>query len=336
MDPTSLNPHPFDQLTPEFIMDAVEQHGFLCDGRNLALNSYENRVYQIGLEDEQGNSLTPIIAKFYRPNRWTRDQILEEHTFCFELAEQELPVVTPLLIEGSTLFEHNGFLFSLFPRQGGHAPELDNFDSLLTLGRLLGRMHRIGSSKPFEHRPALTIETYGTESVEFISEHLIPTELKTSYDTLTRDLLDKIEKSLNQFDSIQWIRTHGDCHIGNILWRDDNAHFVDFDDCRMAPAIQDIWMMLSGDRANQTAQLYEIIEGYEEFNEFDPIELNLIETLRTLRMMHYCAWLARRWDDPAFPMHFPWFNTERYWGEHILELREQMAALDEPVLKLTP
>ena len=324
------NAHPFERLTPSFLMDAVETLGFWCDGRTFPLNSYENRVYQVGIEEKE-----PLIAKFYRPQRWSREQILEEHDFCFELAEQELPIVTPLKNEeGNTLFDYKGFMFSLFPRKGGHAPELDNMDNLFILGRLLGRMHQVGAIKPFEHRPAITTQSFGRDSVEFISQNFIPRELKPAYESICHDLLQAIEEISATCGEIKKIRVHGDCHSGNMLWRDDAPHFVDFDDARMAPAMQDIWMLLSGDRHEQTAQLSEIVDGYNEFNDFKVNELRLIEVLRTLRIMHYSAWLARRWEDPAFPHSFSWFNTERYWGEHILELREQMAIINEEPLKL--
>ncbi len=322
--------HPFEQLKPDFLMAAIESQGHWCDGRLLALNSYENRVYQVGIEDQQ-----PLIAKFYRPNRWSEAQILEEHAFCFELFEQELPVVPPLRNEqGQSLFQHDGFHFSLFERKGGHAPELDNLDNLLIIGRLMGRIHSIGASRAFSHRPELNSQSFGHSCVQYISEQFIPASLKPAYDSLCRDLLQAIDERLQQTQEIPLIRTHGDCHSGNMLWRDDNPHFVDFDDARMAPAIQDLWMFLSGDRARKTAQISELVEGYNEFYDFHPRELQLVEVLRSLRMIHYAYWLASRWQDPAFPMNFPWFNTERYWGEHILELREQLAALEEPTLTL--
>lgn len=326
------NQHPFETLTPDFLMTAIETQGFLCDGRLLALNSYENRVYQVGIEDE-----TPLIAKFYRPNRWSEQQILEEHQFSFELAEQELPIVCPLINDDQqSLFKYGDFSFALFPRQGGHAPELDNLDNLLIIGRMMGRIHSIGATQPFTSRPQLDSKNFGHDCVKLISEQFIPASLKPAYDTLTSDLLQRIDENLALANSngLTNIRTHGDCHSGNMLWRDDAPHFVDFDDARMAPAIQDLWMFLSGDRARRTAQINELVEGYNEFYDFQPRELHLIETLRTLRMIHYAAWLASRWQDPAFPKSFPWFNSERYWGEHILELREQLAALDEPTLEL--
>ena len=322
--------HPFHTLTPDFIMDAVESQGFRCDCRNLTLNSYENRVYQVGIEDEK-----PLIAKFYRPDRWTDRQIIEEHDFTLELAGRELPVVAPWRnAAGQSLFQHHGFRFALYPRQGGHAPEFDNLDNLLILGRMLGRMHRIGAVQSFTERPALDSQSFGRESVALISEQFIPSEYRESYRILTGQLLEKLEQTLSDCGEVRFIRTHGDCHSGNILWRDHAPHFVDFDDSRMAPAVQDLWMMLSGDRSRKMTQLDVLLEGYQEFYDFNPTELRLVEPLRTLRMLHYSAWIARRWDDPAFPIAFPWFNTMHYWGEHILELREQLAALDEPPLEL--
>ncbi len=326
------NIHPFDSLSPDLLIDAVESAGFVSDGRLLALNSYENRVYQVGIEDK-----TPMIAKFYRPERWNREQILEEHEFCFQLVEQELPVVPPwCAADGSSLHEYGGFSFALFQRKGGRAPELDNFDNLFILGRLMGRIHGIGATAPFKHRPKLDSKGFGWNSYKLISEQFIPEGLRPAYDSLALDILKKVEEILADYGAINHIRVHGDCHSGNILWRDDNPHFVDFDDARMAPAIQDLWMLLSGDRQEQTLQIAELVEGYSEFYDFDVRELKLIEVLRTLRIMHHSAWIARRWSDPAFPRAFTWFNTPRYWSEHILQLREQFAALQEPPIQLMP
>ena len=322
--PESL--HPFQTLTPSFIMDAVESRGFRCDCRTLALNSYENRVYQVGIEDGQ-----PLIAKFYRPGRWSDEQICEEHDFCRELAEHELPVVAPWRSpEGVSLSHYDGFRFALYPRQGGHAPEFDNLDNLLVLGRMLGRIHRLGAVRPFAHRPVLDCQSFGHASVALIGKDFIPAEYRESYLAVTGQLLAAIDAAYAELGELRFIRTHGDCHAGNILWRDNAPHFVDFDDARMAPAVQDIWMMLSGDPSRQAAQLEAILEGYDEFNDFDLREFRLIEPLRALRMLHYSAWLACRWEDPIFPRTFPWFNTVQYWGEHILQLREQLAALAEP------
>ena len=326
----SESQHPFQTLTPTFIMDAIESQGYRCDCRTFALNSYENRVYQVGIEDGE-----PLIAKFYRPGRWSDGQIMEEHRFCFELAEHELPVVAPLTNpDGESLFHHDGFRFALYRRQGGYAPEFDNLDNLLILGRMLGRVHNIGAVRPFEQRPTLDVQSFGHASVALIVDRFIPDDLRASYAAVTGQLLESMETILAESGPVRLIRAHGDCHTGNILWRDDAPHFVDFDDARMAPAVQDLWMMLSGDRPRQIAQLDALLEGYSEFCDFHPRELRLVEALRTLRMLHHSAWLARRWDDPTFPRTFPWFNTARYWGEQILQLREQLAALAEPPLEL--
>ena len=322
--------HPFHTLTPDLVMDAIESQGYSCDCRTFALNSYENRVYQVGIHDGQ-----PLIAKFYRPARWTAEQIIEEHLFCFELAEHELPVVAPIRnAAGESLFPFKGFNFALYPRQGGHAPEFDNLDNLLILGRLLGRIHRIGAVRPFSHRPVLDCSSFGRASVALILERFIPVDYLPSYEAVTSQLLNCIDEIVAAAGAVRYIRSHGDCHAGNILWRDNAPHFVDFDDARMAPAVQDLWMMLSGDRQRRTAQLDSLMAGYREFCDFDPRELRLIEVLRALRMLHYSAWIGSRWTDPAFPVAFPWFNTVRYWGDHILELREQLATLSEPALEL--
>ena len=319
--------HPYDSLTPELVMAAVESRGYHCDARLLALNSYENRVYQVGIEDA-----TPLVAKFYRPGRWSEQQIREEHDFSFELAAADISVVTPLRdADGTSLHEYPGFRFALFPRCGGHPPELDNSDNLLVLGRTLARIHAVGKAGQFQHRSGLDVDGMAVASYQFLSEHFVPAELRTAYVSLAEDLVTRMRE---HYRDIKAIRVHGDCHVGNILWRDNVAHFVDLDDCRSAPAIQDLWMFLSGDRANRLRQLSELLEGYEEFCEFSAGELRLIESLRTMRMMHYAAWLGRRWDDPAFPRSFPWFNDARYWSDHILELREQLAAFDEPVLEV--
>jgi Ser/Thr protein kinase RdoA (MazF antagonist) len=318
----------YDHLTPDTVMDAVESLGFQTDARILALNSYENRVYQVGIEGEQ-----PIIAKFYRPLRWSDQQILEEHCFTQDLLNIDIPVVPPSRFNDQTLHQHQGYRFALYPRRGGHAPSLDNGDHLEILGRFLGRVHNLGKTTLFQHRPSIDIESYGIASREFLlCNDCIPKELRPAYATITADLIDRLQ-TLFSIITYQPIRLHGDCHGGNILWRDESAHFVDFDDARNGPAIQDLWMMLSGDYQQRCIQLADILEGYTEFCDFNPVEIGLVEGLRTLRIMHYTAWIARRWNDPAFPHNFPWFNTERYWAEHVLELREQLSALQEPPLR---
>ncbi|MEQ9462303.1 MAG: serine/threonine protein kinase [Haliea sp.] len=322
--------HPYDRLTPDRVIDAVESAGYPCDARLLALNSYENRVYQVGIEDGE-----PLIAKFYRPGRWHDEQIAEEHAFSLELQAAEISVVAPLVDrDGNSLHSFEGFRFALFPRRGGYPPELDNMDSLLVLGRTLGRIHAVGASARFSHRPTLNIDDMLTRNREYLLEHFIPRDLQPAYSTLTRDLLAEVNAIYGGVRGPDLIRVHGDCHVGNILWRDDCAHFVDLDDCCMAPAIQDLWMCLSGERHERELQLAELVEGYNEFFDFEPRQLRWIESLRTLRVINYAGWLARRWNDPAFPRSFTWFNSERYWANHILELREQLSALQEEPLRL--
>lgn len=321
--------HPFDALSPDLILDAVESLGYLSDARVLALNSYENRVYQVGIEGE-----TPLIAKFYRPDRWSDAAIREEHGFSQELAECEVPVVAPLQRDGESLFEHAGFRFALFPRRGGRAPEPGDLDQLYRLGQLLGRLHAVGASRPFEHRETLAVDNFGHAALRTLVEggH-VPPSLRPAYESVARDLLGRLDAL---FAEVRYtpIRMHGDCHPGNLLQRDDAFHMVDLDDCRMGPAVQDLWMMLAGPRQERLGQLSELMDGYQEFHDFDGRELALIEGLRALRLMHHSAWIARRWDDPAFPLAFPWFANERYWGDQILSLREQLAALDEEPLRL--
>ena len=325
-----MNTHPYDRLTPDLVIDAVESTGRLSDARLLALNSYENRVYQVGIEDGE-----PLVAKFYRPGRWSREQIAEEHAFSLELQAADISVVAPLADDsGTTLHEHDGFLFALFQRRGGYPPELDNLDNLLVLGRTLGRIHAVGRSGRFSHRQDINVQRMLADSRSLLLEGFIPSALLPAYESLTADLLAAVETVYAEVKDADLIRLHGDCHVGNILWRDDVAHFVDLDDCVTGPAVQDLWMFLNGERHDRELQLSELIEGYREFCDFDPRQLRWIEALRTLRLVHYAAWLARRWEDPAFPRAFTWFNTERYWAEHILELREQLAALQEEPLRL--
>lgn len=325
---------PYQNLTPDLILDAVESCGYRCDGRQYPLNSFENRVYQVWLDDG-----TVLVAKFYRPKRWSNAAIGEEHSFARELAGREIPVVAPLAdAKKVTLHVHGGYRFALFPKQAGRAPELDDTDTLRWLGRFLGRIHAVGALKPFKHRPRIDIASFGTAPARFVIEHdFVPADLTASYEAITRDALERVAQCYERAGAVRNIRLHGDCHAGNILWaREDKTpgpHFVDLDDCRSGPAVQDLWMLLSGDREAMGVQLSHVIGGYREFCDFDPAELALIEALRTLRMIHYAGWLASRWHDPAFPANFPWFNTQRYWQDQILALREQCAAMDEPPLE---
>jgi Ser/Thr protein kinase RdoA (MazF antagonist) len=324
----TVDGHPYSRLTPDVVLDAIESAGMRGDGRLLALNSYENRVYQCYLEDAP-----PIVVKFYRPARWSDAQILEEHAFVGALAEREVPVVAPLAPDGRTLHAFGGFRFAIYPRRGGRTPELDDRDTLVWLGRFIGRIHAVGAIQAFATRPALDIGTFGTEPRDFLLEHdFIPPDLLPAWRAAADQALDGVRRCYDRAGAVRRIRLHGDCHAGNVLWTDQGPHFVDFDDARMGPPVQDLWMLLSGDRAAMTRSLADALAGYEDFFEFDPRELHLVEALRTLRLLHYSAWLARRWDDPAFPAAFPWFNTQRYWQDRILELREQIALMDEPPL----
>jgi Ser/Thr protein kinase RdoA (MazF antagonist) len=319
---------PFAGLRPERILDAVESLGYRCDGALMALNSYENRVWQIGIDDSP-----PLIAKFYRPERWSDAQIAEEHAFSAAMVADELPVVAPLAIGGRTLFVHGGFRFSLFPRQGGRAPEFAEPEILEWMGRLMARIHLVGAREPFVVRETLDIQRFGIDSRDWLlANHVIPPELETVWQGVADQALEGVRHCYARAGQVAHLRLHGDCHAGNVLWTQDGPHFVDFDDARMGPAIQDLWMLLSGDAEEMGLQFGHVLAGYETFREFDDRELQLVEALRTLRLLHHSAWLARRWNDPAFPAAFPWFATKRYWEERILELREQIAAMQESAL----
>jgi Ser/Thr protein kinase RdoA (MazF antagonist) len=321
---------PYETLTPDLILDAIESRNYRCDGRLLALNSYENRVYQVWLDD--GGVL---VAKFYRPARWSDAAIREEHEFGLQLVEREIPVVAPLAVNGATLFEHCGFRFALYPRRPGRTPELEDPEILRWLGRFIARIHALGAMQPFEHRPSIDIASFGRAPYRYIIEHdYVPADLRATYSSVVEDVLCRVERAYERAGAVRAIRLHGDCHSGNILWTDDGPHFVDLDDARMGPAVQDIWMWLAGDRATTQMQLSAVMEGYREFHDFNAAELSLVEALRTLRLIHYSGWLAARWDDPIFPLNFPFFNTQRYWQDQILALREQAAALDEPPLEV--
>ncbi len=339
--------HAFESLTPDLVLDALESVGLRGDGRLTALSSYENRVYQVQLED--GNA---VVAKFYRPARWSREQILEEHSFAAELMAFEVPAIGPLNLMGSTLHHWGDFDFSVSPRRGGRAPELDDGEVLEWIGRFLARIHTVGSKKPFVHRPALNVDTFAIEPLNWLLTHnMVPLDVQSAWTRGVEAAIKAIAEqptlcgpsgsSRGKDDSgIRVLRLHGDCHPGNILWTPADAspslgpgpHFVDLDDARTGPAVQDLWMLLSGDRQQRTRQLGALVDGYEQFREFDRAELALIEPLRTLRLIHYSAWLGRRWTDPTFPANFPWFGSSDYWQGQVQMLEEQLEAMQEDPL----
>jgi Ser/Thr protein kinase RdoA (MazF antagonist) len=324
----SPSSHPYERLDPDRVLDAVESVGLHGDGRLLALNSYENRVYQVGRDDG-----APVVVKFYRPGRWSAAQILEEHAFVAELAEREVPVVPARVLDGKTLHEFDGFLFAVFPSRGGRAPELSDAKTLEWIGRFVGRIHSLGATEPYRLRPAIDTVTFGRQPRNFLLENdFIPPDLMQAWTSVADQALAGVARCYERAGKVRLLRLHGDCHSGNVMWTQDGPHFVDFDDSRMGPAVQDLWMLLSGERGEMVSQMADVLAGYEDFCDFDPRELYLVEALRTLRLIHYSAWLAMRWSDPAFPSAFPWFNTQRYWQDRILELREQIALMDEPPL----
>jgi len=344
--------HAFEPLTPDLVLDALEGVGLRGDGRLTALSSYENRVYQVQLEDGSA-----VVAKFYRPGRWSDAQIQEEHDFSAELMAAEIPVIGPLSLQEQpaagpqTLHHFGGFAFSVSPRRGGRPPELDDGEVLEWIGRFLARIHTVGSQRAFVHRPALNIDTFGIEPMQWLLEHdRVPLDVQSGWTRACQSAIDliasyatlagaKSQKDLNS-SGIRLLRLHGDCHPGNILWTPADAapaagpgpHFVDLDDARTGPAVQDFWMLLSGDRQQRTRQLGALVDGYEQFREFNRDELALIEPLRTLRLIHYSAWLARRWSDPTFPVNFPWFGSSDYWQGQVQMLEEQCEAMQEDPL----
>jgi len=326
---TATSNTPYATLTPDCLLDALDSVGLIPDGRLLALNSFENRVYQVGMD-----AGPPLVVKFYRPGRWSAAAIQEEHDFTLDLAERELPVVAPLqFADGGTLREHAGFLFAAYPRRGGRMPEFDNSDTLEWMGRFIGRIHAVGALETYRHRPTLDIASFGEQSRDFIlAGHWLPADLLPAWQSVVEQALQGVRHCYARAGDVAHLRLHGDCHAGNVLWTDEGPHFVDFDDSRMGPAVQDLWMLLSGDHASMSRQMCDVLAGYDDFAEFDRREIFLIEALRTLRLIHHSAWLARRWDDPAFPAAFPWFDTAHYWQERILELREQIALMEEEPL----
>lgn len=320
---------PFAELVPNCILDALDSIGLESDGRLQTLNSFENRVYQVGRENAP-----PLIIKFYRPERWTGIAIIEEHAFVQTLADYDIPVVPALAApSGETLHTFGGFQFSVFSKKSGRAPQFDQLTDLEWMGRFIGRIHAVGALQSYQHRPALTITTFGEEPLAYLTNgQWLPFELADAYRSVAEQALMGIRRCYERAGLLKTLRLHGDCHIGNILWTEEGPYFVDFDDSRIGPAIQDLWMLLSGTSTEMAQQLQEVLAGYERFYTFNPMELHILEALRTLRLLHYSAWIARRWHDPAFPIAFPWFNTQRYWQERILELREQSALMDEAPL----
>jgi len=323
------NAFTFQTLHPDTIMDALFEQGIRVDSGLTALNSYENRVYQFQDEDRRR-----YVVKFYRPQRWSAEQISEEHQFAHELMNDEVPVAAPLEFNGQTLLTHQGYYYAVFPSLGGRQFEADNLDQMEWVARYLGRLHQTGRKKIFTHRPSIDVNEYLIEPRHvFERSTLIPSGLKAAFLNATDSLIEAVMAHWHtRFESL---RLHGDCHAGNILWR-DGPLFVDLDDARNGPAVQDLWMLLNGDKAERRMQLETIVEAYEEFSEFNTDEIALIEPLRAMRMVYYLAWLIRRWDDPAFPKNFPWLTGEDYWHRQTLTFIEQVKVLQEPPLQLTP
>jgi Ser/Thr protein kinase RdoA (MazF antagonist) len=316
---------PFDGLSPQCVIDAVESAAFHCDGRVFALGSYENRVYQVGLEGAD-----PVVAKFYRPGRWPDAAILEEHAFELELAAAEVPVVAPLARAGRTLFEHAGFRFAIFPRRGGRWPELATAEDREWMGRFLGRMHVVGAAGAFRHRPVLSIQTWGIDAARALLDGgFVAAHVEQRFVTAVEGLLEQIDGRFDEVGAVRLLRLHGDCHRGNVLWTDAGPHFVDLDDAMTGPAVQDLWMLLAGSADEMHDQLQDLLRGYTRFAPFESRQAKLIEALRGLRLIHYNAWLARRWNDPAFPMAFPWFAEPTYWERLTADLVEQAGRIEE-------
>ena len=323
--------HAFESLTPDVVLDALDSVGLRGDGRLTALSSYENRVYQVQLEDGSA-----VVAKFYRPERWSQEQILEEHSFAQELMDAEIPVIGPLHLRSATLHPFGGFDFSVSPRRGGRPPELDDGEVLEWIGRFLARIHSVGAKKPFVVRPTLNLATFAQEPKDWLLAHdMVPLDVQGAWSRACDEAMALIARHpalTGDKSPIRLLRLHGDCHPGNILWTpqglpEPGPHFVDMDDARMGPAVQDLWMLVHGDTAERRQKMEIVLEGYESMRRFDRRELQWIEPLRTLRIIHYSAWLAGRQDDPAFPMHFPWFGTADYWRGQCDTLREQIEAM---------
>lgn len=332
---------PFAGLAPALILDALDAVGLRSDGRFLQLNSYENRVFQVFLIEGPA-----VVAKFYRPGRWSDAQILEEHSFSQELADEEIPVAGPLMLTADpssplhaalrgappTLAQvaiaEGSYRFAVSERKAGRAPELEHPATLEWIGRFIGRMHAVGARQPFAHRRSLTVAEFGWDCRDWLLAHgNIPSDVAPEWENAVDAALSEVQRAFERIGDLNPIRLHGDCHVGNVLWTGAGPHFVDLDDCLMGPAIQDLWMLLSGDESAAKGQLRALLSGYEQFMDFDDRQLALIEPLRTLRIVHQSAWLAKRWSDPAFPPSFPWFGTSAYWQQLTQQLRQQVAAL---------
>ena len=318
---------PFTGLSPEVVLDAAASVGLDVDGRLFALNSYENRVYQLGSTDGM------LVLKFYRPARWSDAQIDEEHVFTEEMAAAELPVAAPVRLEGRTLFKYREFRFAAFPWMAGRAPELDAPEARQIFGRTLARMHQIGARQPFLVRPKLGVRRLGWEAREqVLSGELLPEYLHARYESVSATLLERVEQTFQDAGDVRDIRIHGDCHMGNLLWNERGPVLVDLDDCAMGPRVRDLWMMLAGSGSEQQRQWSELLEGYAQFADFDFREVRLIEALRALRMLHHAAWVSHRWLDPAFPRAFPWLGEPRYWEGYLRDLIEQVEVIEDPPL----
>ena len=332
---------PFAGLSPEAVLDAVESVGLDVDTRLFALNSYENRVYRIGLATplavlDASRAADSVVIKFYRAGRWSDAQIIEEHALGLELAAAELPVAAPLRLGGRTLHRHAGFRFAVFETRRGGAPDLDVPGAREVLGRTLGRIHAVAGTGRFEHRLHLDHGGFGASAVaEVLRMRLMEPPLDRQYRDVADEAIGAIRTTFDGCGDVRQLRLHGDCHLGNLLWDARGPVFVDLDDCLTGPAVQDLWMLVAGDARQQQREWAALIEGYEQFASFDFREVALIEALRTLRMIRHAAWLAARWTDPAFPRAFPWFAERRFWESHITDLREQLAAMDDPPLLRT-
>ena len=321
----------FRRLDPSTLLDAIDAAGHLTDGRVSALNSYENRVYAVGLE-----SGATLVAKFYRPGRWSDEAILEEHDFCLDLVDAGLPVVAPLVdADGESLLRTGPFRFALFPRVGGRAPELDDPTELAVVGRTVGRLHEVSRAWDFEHRPFVDADRLGASAIEYlVDSETVPGGVRDAYETLAWELLDLVEDRIDEAGDVDEFPIHGDMHPGNILWGPDGVpRLLDFDDAATGPAVQDLWMFVSGDRDYAEARLGNVLDGYTTHADFDVAELALIEPLRTLRLVNFAAWIAERWVEPAFRRAFPYFEGDTFWDEHVRVLQEQRQALHEPALR---